>query len=471
MGAHNVSIILSIVITYVLLTVLLSLWTKKFTSTSSRFMTGGRDMGAFVIGVLMMSEFIGTAATMGTAEAAFGKGISAAWNLVSMCLAFILFACFMAPKFQRLGEYTISGAIATRYGEKVRLMTSVIMIYALQVVNVSMYVGGAATIATILHLPTYIATLITAAVTILYVAVGGIKGVAYTNLIHASIKYFGLIITTVVALQFSGGSLTHLREVMPPVYFSLTGVGLPTIIAWTIGNIGAVFSTQYVIQAIAAIKDEHKARKASWLAGLLMIPVGLMSAFIGVAAKYVFPQIKGVSAIPTLAARMDPWFGGLVIAGLAAAVFGSVSGVTLGSTALVMKDFYVPLVKPGEKHTLIASRIISIVIGLLPVPFAMLMPGVLKTIFFARALRTSIAIVATCMFFAPGFSSGTGAFWGLLLAALGASGWFFMGNPFGIDNIYVAAAIPLVVMMIDHVLKGAGSGPAVEQKTMGAGTQ
>jgi hypothetical protein len=52
MGAHNVSIILSIVITYVLLTVLLSLWTKKFTSTSSRFMTGGRDMGAFVIGVL-----------------------------------------------------------------------------------------------------------------------------------------------------------------------------------------------------------------------------------------------------------------------------------------------------------------------------------------------------------------------------------------------------------------------------------
>jgi len=471
MGAHNVSIMLSIVVTYVFLTVLLSLWTKKFTSTTSRFMTGGRDMGVFVIGVLMMSEFIGTAATMGTAEAAFGKGISAAWNLVTMCLAFVLFACFMASKFQRLGEYTISGAVATRYGEKVRLMTSVIMIYALLVVNVSMYVGGAATIATILHLPTFIGILITGAVTILYVAVGGIKGVAYTNLIHASIKYFGLIITTVVALQFSGGSLTHLREAMPPIYFSLTGVGLPTMIAWTIGNIGAVFSTQYVIQAIAAIQDEHKAKQASVLAGLLMIPVGLMSAFIGVAAKYVFPQIKGVSAIPTLAAHMDPWFGGLVIAGLVAAVFGTVSASTLGSTALVMKDIYVPLLKPSEKHTLIATRILSIGIGLLPIPFAMLMPGVLKTIFFARALRTSIAIVATCMFFAPRFSSGTGAFWGLLLATLGATGWFLVGNPFGIDNIYVAAAIPLVVMAIDHVLKGAGSGPALARKTMGAGNQ
>jgi SSS family solute:Na+ symporter len=101
----------------------------------------------------------------------------------------------------------------------------------------------------------------------------------------------------------------------------------------------------------------------------------------------------------------------------------------------------------------------------------MLMPGVLKTIFFARALRTSIAIVATCMFFLPGFSSGKGAFWGLLLATLGATGWFLVGNPLGIDNIYVAAAIPLVVMLIDHVLKGAGSGPSVERKTMEAGTQ
>jgi SSS family solute:Na+ symporter len=75
------------------------------------------------------------------------------------------------------------------------------------------------------------------------------------------------------------------------------------------------------------------------------------------------------------------------------------------------------------------------------------------------------------MFFAPRFSSGTGAFWGLLLATLGATGWFLAGNPFGIDNIYVAAAIPLVVMAIDHVLKGAGSGPAPGRKTMGAGNQ
>jgi SSS family solute:Na+ symporter len=75
------------------------------------------------------------------------------------------------------------------------------------------------------------------------------------------------------------------------------------------------------------------------------------------------------------------------------------------------------------------------------------------------------------MFFAPRFSSGKGAFWGLLLAALGATGWFLLGNPFGIDNIYVAVAIPLVVMVIDHVINGSDLSAAVEKKVVGAGTQ
>jgi SSS family solute:Na+ symporter len=468
MGGYNVQIILIVVAAYICLTVLLSLWTKKFTGTAARFMTGGRDMGTLVIGVLLMSEFMGTAATMGTAEAAFAKGISAGWNLTSMFVAFILFAYLMASRFQRLGEYTISGALASKYGERVQVMTSVMMIYALLAVNITMYVGGAATIATLLGLPIPIAVYITGAVTMIYVTAGGIKGVAYTNLVHASIKYLGLIITTVVGLRYCG-SLTRLHQSLPPHYFSVTTVGIPTIIAWTIGNIGAVFSTQYVIQAIASIKDERKAKNASILAGLLIIPIGIMASFIGLAARFAFPAIKGVNAIPVLATHTSPWWGGLVIAGLVAAVFGTVSAGTLGSTALAMKDFYIPLVKPGEKHKLIATRILSIVLGLLPIPFAMLMPALLKTIFFARALRTSISVVAVCMFFLPFFSSSAGAFWGLLLATVAATVWFLLGNPFGIDNIYVALIAPLLIMVMDHYWKRQASGPAGGRQAKGAG--
>lgn len=140
-------------------------------------------------------------------------------------------------------------------------------------------------------------------------------------------------------------------------------------------------------------------------------------------------------------------------------------------TGAAMKDFYVPLIKPSDKHLLIATRVLAIVIGLLPIPFAMSMPGVLETNFFARSLRTSGAAAVTCMFFAPLLSSGRDAFGGLLLAALGATGWFLLGNPFRIDNILVAVAIPLVVMVIGHVMSGSGLVFAVEKKAVGAETQ
>lgn len=447
----NTSIMLLEASTYIVLTIFVGLWSKKFTGTSSRFMTGGRDMGTLVIGVLLMSEFIGTGSTMGTAEAAFGKGISASWNLVSMFFAFVLFAYLMAPRFQRLGEYTISGAIARKYGEGARIITSIIMIYALTVVNISMYVGGAATIATILKIPTTIAIYITGAVTVLYVAAGGLKGVAYTNLVHATIKYFGMIVTLAVALQMAGG-WAGLELSLPAAYFSWDNVGLSTIIAWTVANIGAIFSTQYVIQAIAAIRDESKAKRASLLSGIMIVPIGIMAAVIGMAFKALYPAAKGMNSIPAFATLMDPWMGGFVVAGLVAAVFGTVSAGTLGSTALVMKDLYMPLVKPNEKHLLIATRILSIMIGLLPIPFAMLMPGILKTIFFARALRTAISMVAITMFFLPYFSSGKGAVWGLLLATISTTVWFILGNPYGIDNIFIAAVVPLIVMGIDHAV-------------------
>jgi len=55
--------------------------------------------------------------------------------------------------------------------------------------------------------------------------------------------------------------------------------------------------------------------------------------------------------------------------------------------------------------------------------------------------------------FLPWFSSGLGACLGLVAAVIGASAWFFAGNPYGIDPTYVAAVIPFIVMLIDHLVR------------------
>ena len=119
-----------------------------------------------------------------------------------------------------------------------------------------------------------------------------------------------------------------------------------------------------------------------------------------------------------------------------------------------MRDFYVPYFKPTPEQELKVTRLISLVIAFVPLIFVFFVPEILKLSFFTRALRLSISIVAVIGFYLPLFSSGRGATLGLLAAAVLTSIWYVLGNPFGIDNMYIAAVTPLVVMAIERALAG-----------------
>jgi SSS family solute:Na+ symporter len=94
----------------------------------------------------------------------------------------------------------------------------------------------------------------------------------------------------------------------------------------------------------------------------------------------------------------------------------------------------------------------------------LLVPEVLKLSFFTRAIRLSISVVAMVAFYLPFFSSSRGVNAGLILSCVVTSVWYIMGNPFGIDNMYIALATPAVVMAIDRLIpnKAAKAGQKVE---------
>src|SRR6185312_13533702 len=121
------------------------------------------------------------------------------------------------------------------------LTVSLIMMYALLLVNVGNYISGAAAIATVLKI----------------------------NLSWAMCVIAG--ISTMV-------------DGLPPEYFSLTGkIGAPTVIAWTIGTIGAIFSTQFIMQAVSGAHNADDARRSTFYAAALCFPLAIALGLIGVA--------------------------------------------------------------------------------------------------------------------------------------------------------------------------------------------
>lgn len=451
------AIILSISGAYILLLALISVFVGRKSRSSESFTTGGKSFPAILIGLLMASEFIGTSASLGTAQGAYKYGISAAWNLIALGVGFILFSFILAKRYKALGENTISGVLKRGYGERVRLATSFIMIVALLTVAVAVYAGGGAIFSSLLGMDKVTATVLTAGLSVLYVAIGGMRSVVYTNLLHAVVMLTGIIMAAMLPLNRIGG-FSELRDSLPASFFSWDAVGLGQIIAWMIAGAGATFATQYIVQAIATVRNEKTAKQASVYAALLLIPYGLLSALAGMCAAVLFPNIESVQALPVLVTNMNAFTGGIVIAGLLAALFGTISAISLAVSTLLLKDFYVPVFNKlgDDRKNLRFVRLAVICSGIAPMLLALFASDILEVTFLGKAVRSALAVLVLMMFYAPRFGTATGALVGMLTALTATIAWYLAGNPFGIDNAYIAILTPVVVMTISHFSGGRG---------------
>jgi len=466
-STESTLLIVGMVVAYILFTTWLT-WRLR-SKTSGDFMEGSRAMPAFIVGIMLMSEYIGAKSTIGTAQAAFEDGFAASWSVIGAAIGFPLFGLILVKRIYNTGKITISGAIAEKYGSSTKNIISLIMIYALLLVNVGNYISGAAAISTVLKIDLTQAAFITAVVSTFYFAFGGMKGVAWVTLLHSAIKYMGILIILYVALKMTGG-VAPMMEKMPAFYWTWDGhVGASTIVAWLIGTVGSIFCTQFVIQAISSTKDVKSAKRATWVAFFFCLPIGLAMALIGVAAKFAHPDIKSLYALPVFLQDMSPWLAGIVTTSLVASIFVSVGTVALAIASLVVKDFYVPYRNPTPEREFKMTRWISIGIGFFPLLFVLFFPEVLKLSFFTRAIRLSITVVAIMAFYLPWFKSTRGANAGLIGACVVTSVWFLMGNPFGIDNMYVALITPAIIMVIDRCIPSHQSQPQSQHNAQNSG--
>jgi len=425
--------------------------------SNADYMVGGRAMPALVVGVLLMSEFIGAKSTVGTAQEAFKSGMGAAWSVIGASIGFLLFGLFFAGRIYGSGEYTISAAISQKYGRTTMTVVSLIMIYALLLVNVGNYISGAAAITEILGLNLVWSMAIIALVSTFYYFFGGLKGVAYVTLLHSAFKLVGIAVLAAVAVHAAGG-FAPMRAQLPSYYFTWDGkIGVSTVLAWTIATIGAIFSTQYIIQAISSTADAAAARRSSLYAALFCFPIGFLLATIGVSARFLRPEMDSLFALPMFLELMPIWAATLVTISLVASIFVSVSTVALAIASLVIRDFYVPYANPDADQQFRATRIAAIVIAFVPLIFALFVPEILKLSFFTRALRLSIAIVAVIGFTLPHYATPRGATLGLAGSAIATTIWYLLENPWGIDNIYVALVVPVAVILLERLFAPASA--------------
>ena len=381
-----------VIVVYLLFIALATRLAQRRVKGSRDFIIAGGRMGLGVYIALTIGQWIGGITVIGGAQRAYLKGISAGWFGITIATGIIL-AGLLARRIRESGVITVPGLISKVFGEAAGKISN----YALTLsflIALSLQVAAGGSILSVLfpEVPEQVLMVVTASIFALYIYLGGIWAAGIVNVVHIILMYGGLITAVILELQAIGG-FSSLVNTLPPNYFSLTGVGELVILSWVITSAVAVIGNQTQLQIIKSAKDTGTAVKGCFIGALIVAPAGILAAILGTTAAALFPNIPSISALPYLiVSTLNPLIGGLLIAGLWAAILSTAAPVLVGLSTLVTKIFYNVDEMSDEEELFRRVRISVIVIAAITTLLALTIRDILKGIVLANNFRIPIAL-------------------------------------------------------------------------------
>jgi SSS family solute:Na+ symporter len=216
----------------------------------------------------------------------------------------------------------------------------------------------------------------------IYSVYGGLKAVAWTDVMQVTFLVIGGMVTTILVLSEIGngegviaGFGTMIKQAPErfdmilakghPMYTYLPGLGALLGGIW-MANLYYFGCNQYIIQRALAAKSLKEAQRGVAFAGFLKMLLPILVVVPGIAAYVLQADIpKSDDAYPWL---LNNFVGtgvkGLVFAALIAAIVSSLASMTNSSSTIFTMDLYKPLINKGasEKRLVLTGRITAIVV-------------------------------------------------------------------------------------------------------------
>ena len=420
---------LSIVCVYIILLYLITWLTRRLSRGGMvAYLLAGRSLPYWVVAPLLTGLAIGGASTIGVAENAYSNGLSAGWYNAAWAAGAVLVSLFAARRYRKMEVSTLPELFERHYNVSGRIV-GVIGQLVLQIVITSLqYIAGGAILSSLLPDVFSFQTgmLVTAVVFVGITLIGGFWAAGLTNIINVVLIYLGVFFGALLAVGKIGG-FKELVSQLPSDFsaFDLGAIGWPLILAWFMVMCTMTFSVQSVVQISFAAKDSSSARKGFILGGLIILPVGFVSAFIGIAAKVLHPGIINTEALPRTVLSLSPIVAGLVLAGLWAADVSTASALLVGSATLVVSDIIKRFVAPdlSEKNEKIISRVSVLILSVFTYILAISVSGILNTLLIGLTLTTAYTLVTLMTLFYPGLCRRSHATWTLIMAMAALAAW------------------------------------------------
>jgi len=398
---------LSIVMIGIALSLFISFYHRRSTSSTANFYVAGGGISPRVNGWAMLGDYASAASFLGVAGAVALMGVDGWWLALGFFAAWIVVLLLIASPLKNVGKYTVADLLNARFKGKEKGIRTIAMVstLALCVMYLIPQIVGAGHLFGLLLGWSYLPTvMVTGTLMGVFVILGGMKGTSYNQAIQGAILFgallfllvFGIVsifagnpvgvitaanemvppllaaanpeavaLTASMANAAPGEAITAVRELMPAAASAVTpGVGLRSLAdnaSLVIALFFGVLGLPHILIRFYTVSSAKEARKSAEITiwGLAIFYAAVF--FVGLIAMYgLYPQLvallaegkRGVATNMTMPMLGDMMGGqvllGVIAAGAMAAMLSTSAGLLISATTSLSHDLYKGILRPDS---------------------------------------------------------------------------------------------------------------------------
>jgi len=458
---------LIIFILYLVILMVITIYTARKSKSSSDFISGGRKIGG--VSLALSERATGESAwlILGLTGEAYLIGVQAIWFALG-CVVGIFFIWFvmgnrLRKESERTGALTITSLISRKFpgAEKaIGMISSLIVIFFLLFYITAQFYGGGKVLFDTFGIDQTWGLVIGSLIVVFYCMIGGFITVVATDVFQAVLMIISLVVMPVILLFIIASHNIDFAASLQKAgatYISLTGgkTGMSAFLlivsgmSWALGYTGQ----PQLLTRMMVLKNQKDYDKAKWVAGIwtLFAYIGaLLIGFIGIV--FVQEGLLGNESLINLSAEkgyelifpilvnmfMAPVIAGFLLSGAISAMMSTASSEIILCSSAITEDVYGNFAKKKMQPSkeLWFNRIITLIVGLLAFLLALNPPdSIFKMVSYAwSGIGSSFGPALLLVLFWKGVSRA-GVIASLLSGTLGTIIWKeFLEKPTAISE-------------------------------------
>ncbi|WP_320672271.1 solute symporter family protein [Patulibacter defluvii] len=398
--AETNGLALSIFAVVVAVTLAITWWASKRTTSTAQFWAAGRGISGVQNGFAIAGDYMSAASFLGIAGLIFFFGFDGFLYSVGFLVAFLTVLFLLAEKMRNAGKFTIADVLAFRLKQTpARSAAAIGTLTVAAFYLIAQMVGAGVLISALVGIDFQLAVLLTGLFMLCYVIFGGMLATTWVQIVKAVLLMVATTVLTVLVLIKIGGNPLHLftdaRDASPAGKDYLApGLKFTNPIDTVSLGLGLVLGTAglpHILMRFFTVPTAKAARTSVvWAIGLIGA-FYLMTTALGFGARALLggtPVEGTIDKAGNLAApRLAEFIGGgagtfggdLFLAIIAAVAFATilavVAGLVISASGAVAHDVWNGIVKKGrasEGEELWAGRIAAVAIGVIAIAIAVI---------------------------------------------------------------------------------------------------